>query len=60
MLESEGEFRIVDPQLDRPLTLKDDYDAVITKYAQGVAFTDQLASDATKPSRPKKSWWKIW
>lgn len=57
VLTREGGLWVYDPQLERILRLAGDFDAAVSAYADGMAFTDPVAA---KVSEPRKLWWKIW
>jgi len=60
VMEGEGGFHAYDPQLERVLSLRTDFQRVLTKYGEGVGFTDKVARDITNRSPSKGPWWKLW
>jgi hypothetical protein len=60
LLERDGGLRPFDPQLERPLVLESDLEAVLAKYAEGVAFTDKIAAEYRAKAIPPKPWWRLW
>jgi len=57
-LEREG-FGAYDPQLERAVDSRSDGDAVLSKYAEGVSFTQKAASEASA-GHQRRPWWKFW
>ena len=60
VLEHEEGFQAYDPQLERLLSLRMDFNAVLGKYAEGVRFTDKISADISTGSRQQKPWWRFW
>jgi len=55
-LEREAGLRTYDPQLEQVIRLQDDFDRVLSRYADGVDLTLRTAGLA----RRKRPWWKFW
>ena len=56
ILEREAGFRTYDPQVEQVIRLQDDFNRVLSQYAQGVDFTQRVIQKISR----KKPWWKFW